>query len=195
MAYSDKFLRAFKFSVLGWEAVYQTRDSEGKRHPEWYGDPAHVITELVKNDPGGATKFGIDQRDHPSVDVRNLTLETAMEIFHDGTRDLHGHLEGGEWSRIRGDELNDKWAIALFDCTINPGMVSVHWAQEILGLRSDGVIGPKSIAAINGATDKQLRVLLTKRDLYYQTRGSWANSFKKGWAERNNDLRRELGLV
>jgi len=28
-----------------------------------------------KDDPGGATKFGIDQRSHPHVDIRNLTAE------------------------------------------------------------------------------------------------------------------------
>lgn len=186
MAYSEKFQRGFKFSVLGWECVF------AKGH---YGDPNFVITENVVGDPGGATKFGIDQRDHPSVDVRNLTLETAMEIFHDGTRDLRGHLEGGEWSRIRGDDLQEKWALALFDCAINPGFVSIHWAQEIFGEKSDGTIGPRSIAAINAAGDEQLRVLLAKRDMYYVTRAPRFDKFKKGWSDRNNALRKELGLI
>ena len=121
MGYSEKFLRAFKFSVLGWEAVFE------KGH---YGDPARVVTELVKGDPGGATKFGIDQRDHPSIDVRTLTLDGAMQVFHDGTRDLHGHLEGGEWTRIRGDDLNDDWSLAMFDMAVNPGM---NWSKMKVG--------------------------------------------------------------
>jgi len=45
-AYSDKFLRAFKFTVLQWEAVY------AKGHD---GDPTYVITERDPNDPGGSS--------------------------------------------------------------------------------------------------------------------------------------------
>jgi lysozyme family protein len=33
------------------------------------------------DDPGGATKFGIDQRSHPDVDIKNLTEEQALEIY------------------------------------------------------------------------------------------------------------------
>jgi lysozyme family protein len=188
VAYSNsgKFLRAFKFSVLGWECVFQ--------HGH-YGDANFVVAENVKGDPGGVTKWGIDQRDHPSVDVRALGLEQAQDIFHDGTRDLHGHLEGGEWTRICGEELEDDWSLALFDCAVNPGLVSVHWAQEILGLRSDGKVGPLTIAAINAAGDKELRTLLAKRDLYYESRGAWANDFKEGWHDRNAALKAEIGLA
>src|ERR1043166_3750336 len=159
---------------MGWEAVY------AKGH---YGDPDYVITELVKNDPGGATKFGIDQRDHPAIDVKSLDLNGAMIVFHDGTRDLHGVLEGGEWTRIRGDDLSDSWSLALFDCAINPGMVAVHWAQEILGLVSDGKLGPKTIAAVNAAQDRHLVAFLMKRDAYYLSRGPWANDFRAGWLD------------
>jgi lysozyme family protein len=185
VAYSEKFLRAFKFSILGWEAVYASGHD---------GDPRFVVPENVAGDPGGVTKFGIDQRDHPSLDVRMLTLEQAQEVFHDGTRDLHGHLEGGEWSRIRGDDLKDDWATALFDCSVNPGMVSVHWAQEIIGEYSDGKVGPLTIAAINRSGDKELHALLLRRDLYYTTRGPRFNKFKKGWHDRNTALKGLLGF-
>jgi lysozyme family protein len=181
VAFSEKFKRAFRFTVMEWEAVYVHNT---------------VVAEKVKNDPGGTTKYGIDQRDHPSVDVMNLTLEQAERIYHDGVKsDLSGrHLEGGEWFRIRGDDLIEDWAIALFDCAVNPGLVSIHWAQEIVGIRADGIVGPVSIAAINSAGDDALQVLLTKRDRYYLSRGSWAKDFKEGWLNRNNALRRELGF-
>jgi hypothetical protein len=32
-------------------------------------------------DPGGATKFGIDQRSHPKVDIKNLTYDSAAAIY------------------------------------------------------------------------------------------------------------------
>ncbi|TAK57863.1 MAG: hypothetical protein EPO24_09350 [Bacteroidetes bacterium] len=33
------------------------------------------------NDPGGETKFGISKRWNPTVDVKNLTKEQAIEIY------------------------------------------------------------------------------------------------------------------
>lgn len=185
-AYTDKFLRAFKFSVLEWEAVYQ------KGHD---GDPDFVVTERDPRDPGGATRFGIDQRDHPSVDVPSITLAQAQAIFHDGAQNLRGEIEGGEWTRVRGDDLSDKWSLALFDCAINPGLACKHWVQEILGLGSDGIFGPITIAAINSADDDALRTFLKRRDTYYKTRGAWADSFVKGWLARNTALKRELALT
>jgi lysozyme family protein len=184
MPYSDKFLRAFTFSVLGWEAVY------AKGHDD---DPAFVISENVPNDPGGLTKFGIDQRSHPDVDIRNLTLEQAQQIFHDGRQ--AAITEGGEWTKINGDALPDKWSLALFDCAINPGLACILWAQELVGEKTDGIVGPLTIAALAKADDKALSVFLKKRDLYYLTRGSWAKGFEAGWRDRNDALRKELSLA
>ena len=33
------------------------------------------------DDPGGPTKWGICHRDHPAVDIANLTLEDAVRIL------------------------------------------------------------------------------------------------------------------
>lgn len=39
--------------------------------------------ENDRDDPGGATKYGIDQRSHKNVDIRNLTAEGATQIYWD----------------------------------------------------------------------------------------------------------------
>ena len=61
------------------------------------------------DDPGGPTKYGICQRDHPAVDIRNLTLDGAVAIMaaeywcYDGLSDncvaaklldMAGNMEG-----------------------------------------------------------------------------------------------------
>lgn len=171
---NSKFIRAFKFSVLGWEAVY----SRGH-----YGDPAHVIAENVDGDPGGVTKWGIDKKNNPTLDITNLTLADAIKHFHEG-----------EWTKIHGDALPEPWAVALFDIAINPGLICIHWTQDILGIHADGVIGPVTIGAINAARPALLRALFAKRDIYYQTRGRWADKFRQGWLDRNQALRNSLNL-
>jgi lysozyme family protein len=66
-----------------------------------------------KDDPGGLTKFGISQKQHPNIDVKNLTLEDAKEIYY---RDY--------WKKIKCDmicSINPKIAIIVFDTHVNTG--------------------------------------------------------------------------
>ena len=69
--YSDLFRRALKFT-LPWECVFAAGHD---------GDYDYVLAEDVDGDPGGTTKFGIDQASHPSIQVEYLNLPRAMEIY------------------------------------------------------------------------------------------------------------------
>ncbi|HWB60376.1 MAG TPA: glycosyl hydrolase 108 family protein [Chthoniobacteraceae bacterium] len=46
-----------------------------------YDKHGNVVAEHDPNDPGGTTKYGIDQHSHPGVDVENLTREQALAIY------------------------------------------------------------------------------------------------------------------
>jgi RHS repeat-associated protein len=43
----------------------------------------NVVAENVSGDSGGLTKYGIDQRTHPKVDIANLTQDQATLIYWD----------------------------------------------------------------------------------------------------------------
>ncbi len=64
------------------------------------------------------------------------------------------------WNRIRGDELvSNPIAYLLFDFAVNASYsVSIKLAQIILELQADGVIGPKTVQALN-STDTEVFVL------------------------------------
>ena len=61
------------------------------------------------NDPGGETKFGISKRYNPDVDVKNLTLEGAKQIY----------LER-YWIPAGCDDVPYPMDICLFDGFVNP---------------------------------------------------------------------------
>lgn len=64
------------------------------------------------HDPGGLTKFGISQRAYPNLDIRNLTLDQARDIY------LHDY-----WLKAGCDHLVDEaMAILVFDCAVNQGV-------------------------------------------------------------------------
>lgn len=80
-----------------------------------------------KNDNGGETKYGISKRSYPNVDIKNLTLDGAKEIYYKdfwNTKPL-------ELSLIDDEKI----AIELFDTAVNMGVgVAARFLQEALNL-------------------------------------------------------------
>jgi lysozyme family protein len=98
-------------------------------------------------DPGGETKYGICKRSYPAIDIKSLTLEQAKGIYY---------CEW--WLRLRCNDIdNDQVAQKLLDTAVNVGKAAgVKILQKALcdvGLKVaiDGVIGPKTLDAINRA--------------------------------------------
>jgi lysozyme family protein len=100
-----------------------------------------------RNDYGGETNFGISKRQYPNLDIKALDLETAIGIYY---RDY--------WCKFLGDEINSQ-AVAeeLMDTAVNMGWNRAGaFLQEALNLLTgsellvDGLVGPKTIDAMNG---------------------------------------------
>lgn len=79
------------------------------------------------NDKGGETKYGISKRSYPNVDIKNLTLNDAKEIYY---KDF--------WNtkRLELSLINDEpIALELFDTSVNMGIVTASkFLQEALNL-------------------------------------------------------------
>ncbi len=65
-----------------------------------------------KNDLGGETKWGISKRSHPNLDIKNLTLEKASEIYRQEY-----------WNKCNCDHVSWPFDIILFDTAVNMGAV------------------------------------------------------------------------
>lgn len=144
---------------------------------EWEG----TTFENDPDDPGGATRWGIDQRSHPDVDIRHLGEEQAKAIYR---KDY--------WGRIHGGELPERLAIVVMDIAVNNGSGrAAKWLQELIGTTVDGVIGPKTIAASQDDPQLIAGLLLDRREKFYReiAKGRQAK-FLKGWLNRNNALRK-----
>jgi lysozyme family protein len=103
-----------------------------------------------KFDRGGATKYGITekwlQEIMPALNIKDLTLETAREIYHD-------HF----WKPLRLDELqNQTLADEILEMCVNVGReTGVKLVQLALRffhpeIAVDGIIGPRTIGYLNG---------------------------------------------
>ena len=101
------------------------------------------------NDPddyGRETKYGISKRSYPELDIKNLTVDQAKEIY---LRDY--------WNRMLLPQVKDHYvASEAFEQGVNLGRLqATNHIQMSIGMvaspvKVDGVIGPKTVAAMNG---------------------------------------------
>jgi lysozyme family protein len=123
-------------------------------------------------DPGGETRFGISKRAYPDVDIRNLKVADAENIYR---RDY--------WDTLRPDELPQELAICLFDCAVNMGRdKAIRLLQRACGVAQDGVMGGNTIAAANRLVDPVVRFSAERVIAYTGIRGF--DTFGKGWLRR-----------
>lgn len=105
------------------------------------------------NDPGGYTKFGISSKAYPNLDIKNLTLDQAKEIYR---RDY--------WTTCQCDDLPTPFAIGVFDCAVNQGTGRAKRILQLaLEVEVDGNIGPKTIAAASRAEPWRVKKMLAIR--------------------------------
>ena len=138
------------------------------------------------DDPGGETKYGIDKRSHPGEDIRNLTVERAQEIY----------LES-YWLKMRCDELPAPVGEVVMNIGVNAGIGrAAKWLQGAVGAAQDGVIGPRTVAAVSeGAAREVADGLLERLEEHYRDIGKGKLAkFLKGWLNRTRALRKQLNL-
>jgi len=141
-------------------------------------------------DKGGETKWGISKNQYPNLDIPSLTKEDARTIY---LRDY--------WEPSGANLLPDKLSLVHFDSAINHGVPrAVKFLQSIVGVFPDGIIGPKTIFAvqhdIKHRGEKPLvMTYLQKRYEFYKAIVKTNPSqkvFLQGWLNRLEKLRREV---
>ena len=129
-------------------------------------------------DPGGETRYGISKRAYPNEDIKNLTLDRAKFLYK---RDY--------WDAVEAESIPGAARLMVFDCAVNCGLTAARkLLQRAVGTKDDGIIGPKTRAAISTTTDLPMKFAgewLT----YYTNLPGWP-TYGKGWTRRvANDLR------
>jgi lysozyme family protein len=138
-------------------------------------------------DPGHATNMGITratlaswrQRSVSVDDVKRLTKAEAAQIYR-----------ARYWDAVKGDSLPSGLDYAMFDYGVNsgPGRAIKH-LQDVLLVRADGIIGPETLGAIQGAnTVITVSWLLDKRLAWLKRLKTWP-TFGKGWTSRITEVR------
>ena len=147
----------------------------------------------LANDPadkGGATLVGVTigtcrrkGRGVPSVSgLSRLSYTEWLDI-----------LKTMFWDRWQADKITDqRVALILVDWVWMSGSYGITIPQKLLGVKVDGVVGPKTLAAVNSRDPSSLSELLKRERIAYIDRicsSRPANRrFRSGWLRRINAL-------
>lgn len=140
----------------------------------------------IKNDNGGQTYAGI---------ARNRWSAWPGWVYVDRdevppTQLVRDFYQAKFWDAVKGDFiLHQKTAESLFDFAVNAGVkTAVKLAQIVAGVASDGVIGPKTLEALNVIDEEDFRAkyALAKVARYAQivTKDRTQGKFLLGWINR-----------
>lgn len=127
-----------------------------------------------KSDSGGETKYGISKNAYPNLDIKNLTIEQAEEIY---MKDYY--------FAVRADQIkNELLALHVFDMAVNAGVNrAIKILQKVVGASIDGKIGQNTLKLANGY-DYSTAYINARID-YYKGIGVGKNAkFLKGWLNR-----------
>lgn len=131
---------------------------------------------------------------------QGITLETFRRYFGRAktcndlrkiTDDQWEHIFiKGYWSKWKADSIESQ-AIAnlLVDWVFTSGLYGIKYPQGVLGVKVDGVVGEKTLAAINNHPDKKhlFKLLWERRKKHFESIASKNPSKKKflrGWLRR-----------
>src|SRR6056297_2567460 len=126
------------------------------------------------DDPGGATKYGISSRAYPDVDIENLSVEDAKDIY------LNDY-----WRKLRCDELPSGLDLLVFDAAVNQGPgAAATILQQAVGAKVDGIIGPQTLSYTQTAdTVNVIREIVAMRGAKYGNIATFPR-FGLGWMRR-----------
>lgn len=125
------------------------------------------------NDPGGETKYGISKKAYPHVDIRNLTVQQAMDIYR---RDY--------WSAAHCDTVSANIRLPLFDCAVNQGCATaVRMLQKLVKVEEDGVFGPATAAKTTVLSNRSVAQFMSLRAQRY-AKSNNVGIYGAGWFTR-----------
>ena len=120
------------------------------------------------------TKFGISAMSYPKADIKNLTRADALAIYY---ADFYScFMTAVQSSAAR---------YQLLDYAVNSGVRrATKSLQKAVGVRPDGVLGPKTRAAALSTHDGDLVLLVLADRLEFMSSLSVWKTFGRGWAKR-----------
>lgn len=141
-------------------------------------------------DKGGATNCGVTLATFRSyygikrttADLKAMTQEQWVHI-----------MKTGYWDKVKADQVrNQSIAEIAADWCVNSGVNGIKNMQAALGLKADGIVGPKTLAVLNSPNEQTIFSRIKQGRLDYYNRivlkDPTQRIFLNGWRNRTNSF-------
>ena len=146
------------------------------------------------NDRGGCTNSGVTISTYRTFYGSKKTCEDLKKM----TDDQWEHIfKTGFWDRWKADQIeNQSIANLVVDWVWASGVHGIKYPQEVLGVYPDGIVGPKTLKAINDYPNQKelFQKLWDRRKKHFEDivkKSPSQKVFLKGWLRRISDLKYE----
>lgn len=142
------------------------------------------------DDKGGATNMGVTLRTYQAYCGSEKNVADLMHISYGTWQKI---MKDGYWDRCRADEIvSQSVAEIMVDWCVNSGSVAIKQIQTIVGIKPDGMVGPLTLAAINGSDAEDLfNCIKLARIQHYENiikADPVKRKYRKGWMNRVNSF-------
>lgn len=144
------------------------------------------------NDKGGCTNKGVTINTFREIYGENMNCSDLKNITDEQLEFIY---KKNYWDPCWGDNINcPKIAQIIVDWAVNSGVkTAIKNVQKIVGTTPDGIMGPKTIEAINKYPVKELFNELKKnRQIFYENiveKNPSQKVFLNGWLNRLNEYK------
>ena len=127
-------------------------------------------------DRGGETKYGITKKDYPNLDIANLTIPQAVEIYY-----------ADYWQKGRANMVASHLRFFYFDTCVNMGIGgAVRTMQRAAKVKVDAILGPVTSAASKNLSLETYKNYRYARYKAIVDRDATQKVFWEGWMNRLN---------
>lgn len=160
--------------ILSWEGGYSN-------HPNDSGGPTNRGVTLATWKVYGYDKDG--DGDIDKDDVKMITEYDAVYVV----------MKPKFWDRWNADQIEDQSiANILVDWIWMSGFSKIKTVQSMLGLKDDGIVGPKTLRMLNSGDHRAMfaAIWLRRERFYYNLVEQRPSNkvFLKGWLRRLNSI-------
>jgi len=141
-----------------------------------------------KHDPGGKTKWGLSTRFLKKIGIKKVDVVTREMM-----KSIYANYF---WFECKCDELPSYLSLAVFDCAVNQGVPRASKIlQKTVGVKVDGIIGPKTISATKTMRSQlALRDYMARRAIHYSSLSNIIR-YGLGWFRRLFDIHHRCILL
>lgn len=181
--------------LIKWEAGISKKSNETNeslfqraRKTGWADDP---------DDLGGQTMVGVTMATYEEYCRRKgYPKPTTGRLMDLSYNDWKSILKMLYWDRWNADEIRSQ-SIAEIVCDFvwASGVHGIKVPQDLVGVIPDGIVGPKTLAAVNSRNPRELfdQIKIARFDSIEDIcrKRPANNKFKRGWMNRINDIKFE----